>query len=88
MAKQIGDKSCPSNFDKRSSDFGSFLFTYLNTTVFLSKYWLKKPGITMRILDFKGHFPDCKRTLLHVAFNMQYINKKKFQDARLLLAGA
>ena len=25
MAKKIGDKSCKSNFDKRSSDFGSFL---------------------------------------------------------------
>ena len=25
MAKKIGDKSCQSNFDKRSSDFGSFL---------------------------------------------------------------
>ena len=26
MAKKIGEKSCQSNFDKRSSDFGSFLF--------------------------------------------------------------
>ena len=25
MAKKIGDKSCQSNFDKQSSDFGSFL---------------------------------------------------------------
>ena len=33
MAKKIGDKSCQSNFDKRSSDFGSFLVTYLITTV-------------------------------------------------------
>ena len=24
-SKKIGDKSCQSNFDKRSSDFGSFL---------------------------------------------------------------
>ena len=51
-------------------------FSYLITTVSLSKYWLKKPGTTMLILDFKGHFPDCKRTLLHVECNMQYINKK------------
>ena len=28
MVKKIGDKSCQSNFDKRSSDFGSFLVTY------------------------------------------------------------
>ena len=24
-SKKVGDKSCQSNFDKRSSDFGSFL---------------------------------------------------------------
>ena len=33
MAKNIGDKSCQSNFDKWSSDFGSSLASYLTTTV-------------------------------------------------------
>ena len=31
-AKNIGDKLCQSNFDKRSSDFGFFLI-YLITTI-------------------------------------------------------
>ena len=33
MANKIGDESCRSKFDKPSSDFGSFLVTYLITTV-------------------------------------------------------
>ena len=33
VVKKIGDKSYQSNFDKRLSDFGSFLVTYLITTL-------------------------------------------------------
>ena len=33
MTKKIGDKSCQSNFDKRLSDFCSFLVRYLINTV-------------------------------------------------------
>ena len=33
MTKQIKDKSCQSNFDKRLSDFGSFLVILLITNV-------------------------------------------------------
>ena len=31
--KKIGDKSCQSNFDKRTSDFGSFLVSNYYCTV-------------------------------------------------------
>ena len=41
MAKEIGDKSCQSNFDKQSSGFGSFLISYLITTVNKSEEFRK-----------------------------------------------
>ena len=45
MTKKIGDKSCQSNFDTRASDFGSFLFSYLITTVTESILtWESKQG--------------------------------------------
>ena len=58
--KKIGDKSCQLNFDKRLSDFASFLLSYLITTVkntvLLSKrFCFMKPwriwGNVMRFSD-------------------------------------
>ena len=41
MAKKIGDKSCKSNFDKGSSDFGSFSLYLISTVVRNHKRYVK-----------------------------------------------
>ena len=54
MAIKIGDKSCQSNFDTRASDFGSFLLSYLITTV--SKYALEFEETTLSSQFVYFHF--------------------------------
>ena len=49
MAKKIGDKSCQSNFDKRSSDFSHLITTYCTFNVswimkFLT-FWVVKSKV-------------------------------------------
>ena len=47
MAKKIRDMSCQSTFDKISSDFGSFLFTYPINTVLIEPRQKLDPSKTI-----------------------------------------
>ena len=53
---KIGDKSCQSNFETRSSDFGSCLNSHQITTVFETKFFKKiYPDKTKLLEEIQVH---------------------------------